>query len=221
MNSSPPNRIFTIGDIHGCDVALETLLNKIGLGSEDTLIVLGDIVDRGPGTKRCIELLIALKQRCNLIVIQGNHEEMLLKAYDTGEWLEEWLHYGGTQVLDSYDIDDVKEIPEEHIEFLRDTIDFVHANLEPKVELADQSIQWLRWERLTGHEVQLPSGKRIICGHTSIKSGIPAVMDGWVCIDTCCYGGKYLTCLNVKTDELYQARQTGGFRDGLFLKDFE
>ncbi len=55
------SRTLAIGDIHGCDTALETMLSNLQPTSDDTVIVLGDVVDRGPNTKRCMELLLDLK----------------------------------------------------------------------------------------------------------------------------------------------------------------
>ncbi|MDA0835982.1 MAG: metallophosphoesterase [Planctomycetota bacterium] len=221
------SRTFAIGDIHGCDVALETLLSKLGLTSTDTCVVLGDVIDRGPDSKRVIEQLIDLQQNCRLILLIGNHEEMLFDALADGPWKETWPLYGGREMIESYG-GTIEQIPEEHLDFLRNGVDyfeagntiFVHANLEPKVPLDKQTKEWLRWAHLTGNEKPFASGKRVICGHTALKSGTPSVFPGWACIDTFCYGGKYLTCVNVDTDEVYQARQTGSFRDGLSLKDF-
>ncbi|MFN0196063.1 MAG: metallophosphoesterase family protein [Planctomycetaceae bacterium] len=220
-------RTFAIGDIHGCDVALETLLSKLSLTSDDTCVVLGDVIDRGPDSKRVVEQLLDLKKNCRLIFIMGNHEEMLFDTLAGGDWKQSWPLYGGHETMQSYG-GRLDQIPEEHLEFLRSGIGyfeagktiFVHANLEPKVPLDKQSGEWLRWERLTGNEKPYAVGKRVICGHTSLHSGLPTVFEGWACIDTYCYGGKYLTCVNVDTDEVYQARQTGSFRDGLALNDF-
>ncbi|MEX0726475.1 MAG: metallophosphoesterase family protein [Planctomycetaceae bacterium] len=220
-------RTFAIGDIHGCDVALETLLSKLGLTSADTCVVLGDVIDRGPDSKRAIELLIELQKTCRLIFLMGNHEEMLFDTLAGGVWAQNWPLYGGDAMLQSYG-GRLDQIPEEHLEFLRSGLNFfeagdnifVHANLEPGVPLERQSTEWLRWTKLTGQEKPYAEGKRVICGHTALREGKPSVFPGWACIDTFCYGGKYLTCVNVETDEVYQARQTGAFRDGLSLRDF-
>jgi serine/threonine protein phosphatase 1 len=88
----------------------------------------------------------------------------------------------------------------------------VHACLEPGIPLEEQSGVVLRWERFTGEYPPWPTGQRIICGHTAQHSGVPIVSDGWVCIDTCAYGGQFLSCLDTNSDLLYQARQTGEVR---------
>ena len=70
----PGLRVYAIGDIHGCSVALKTLLDAIAPTSTDTVISLGDIVDRGDNSKAAIEMLMDLRDRCNFVLIQGNHE---------------------------------------------------------------------------------------------------------------------------------------------------
>ena len=70
-------RTLAIGDIHGCLRALETLAEEVGFGAGDRIVVLGDIVDRGPDTKGVVEFLMALQKRCELVLLKGNHEIMM------------------------------------------------------------------------------------------------------------------------------------------------
>src|SRR5688572_29707853 len=65
--SSMPRRTIAIGDIHGCSAALRTLVAAIEPTSEDTLLALGDYVDRGPDSKGVLEELLALEKRCRLV----------------------------------------------------------------------------------------------------------------------------------------------------------
>ncbi|MEZ6047531.1 MAG: metallophosphoesterase family protein [Planctomycetaceae bacterium] len=168
-------RTIAIGDIHGCGTALETLLSALELTENDRLVLLGDIVDRGPQTRQVIELLLQLKSDGQeIILIRGNHEEMLLDALRGGSLSQMWQTYGGQDVLDSYELANVKDIPEDHLKFLQSSINywendsdiFVHANLHPQRSLADQFPQYLRWQRFTGQEAPHCSGKRVIVGHT-------------------------------------------------------
>ena len=213
-------RILAIGDIHGCDVALNALLDQFHPTAEDTVVVLGDIVDRGPGTRQVIETLMNLSRTGRLIGILGNHEQMFLEAYHGGDVFATWLGFGGQAVLDSYG-GNFDSIPPDHIEFLLSFCNywkttseiFVHANLEPGVRLKEQTIQWLRWRKLTGSEPPRSSGKRVICGHTPQKTGRPLVRDGWVCIDTAACRGLLLTGLDVTTNLIYQSDPAGRLRD--------
>ena len=70
-------RTLAIGDIHGCDVALEKLLRALSIAPNDTVIVLGDAIDRGPGSKQVVERLLQLAKECRLVFILGNHEKRL------------------------------------------------------------------------------------------------------------------------------------------------
>jgi Calcineurin-like phosphoesterase len=223
-----PARTIAIGDIHGCDVALEVLLRELALTAEDTVIVLGDVVDRGPDTKSCIDRLLELRQTCPLVFLAGNHEEMFLNALSGGEWSRAWLGYGGQEMLDSYG-GSFDDIPEEHLEFIRSGRDFyeseteifAHAALNPAWPLARQNVHFLRWNRLRGTEQPHVSGRRIICGHTAQKSGRPLVFDGWVCLDTCVYGSTgTLTALELPGDLIYQADQRGTFHGTFTLDTF-
>jgi serine/threonine protein phosphatase 1 len=214
-------RTLAIGDIHGCDVALDTLLAKLSVTGDDTVVVLGDVVDRGPGSRQVIERLLALRSQCRLILILGNHEEMMLDALDHGEGAEDWLRFGGMATVQSYG-GLPQSIPKEHLEFLEsgqsywetETELFVHANLKADLPLEQQLPEWLRWTHLSGAEQPHTSGKRVICGHTPQRSGEPLVLPGWTCIDTFACGGGWLTGLDVATNEYTQANQSGEDRRG-------
>jgi len=212
-------RTLAIGDIHGCHVALETVLKHVCVRPTDTVVILGDVIDRGPGTRQVIETLIELSRACSFVFVMGNHEEMFLDSLTNKELEEPWLGFGGLETCLSYGGEWCR-MPDDHLDFLRKTVDYfetpsavlVHANLEPGRALAEQSAEWLRWAKLTKRERPLPSGQRVVCGHTPQKNGIPWVGGGWVCIDTYAYGGEFLTCLDLTNDLVYQARQSGEFR---------
>jgi serine/threonine protein phosphatase 1 len=212
-------RTFAIGDVHGCDTALGALLERVDPQAEDTLIFLGDLVDRGPGTKEVIEQVLATQRQCKVVVIRGNHEDMMLAALAGIDW-QMWMQFGGDEALESYG-GDRRRIPKSHIEFLESTVDywetpseiFVHANLQPAVPLQKQLAIWLRWNHLTGYEREYDPNRRVICGHTPQKAGYPLVFAGWVCIDTDCQRGGWLTALDVYDDWIYQANERGETRD--------
>lgn len=214
-------RTLAIGDIHGCDVALETLLTMLSPASGDTVVVLGDVVDRGPGSRQVVERLLELRKQCRVILVTGNHEEMMLDVLKNDVWPEDWLRYGGLATMNSYG-GSPRNVPPEHVDFLDSGLDywptdqelFIHANLEPGVPLEQQLPEWLRWTHLTGGEVPHPSGKRIVCGHTPQRSGEPLVFPGWACIDTLACNGGWLTGLDVATNEYMQANQAGEEREG-------
>jgi len=215
-------RTIAIGDIHGCDQALETVLTAIAPTPDDTIITLGDVVDRGPNSKRVIELLLDLATRCRFVGIMGNHEEMMLKVVVGREPPHFWLKFGGVATLDSYGFDgNLEVVPPEHLQFLQSFVTFhetpthffVHANYDPKKPLDQQSVGMLRWKRLDEH---LPgphfSGKRAVLGHTADESGEIFSLKHMVCIDTYCHGGQWLTALDVDSGKIWQANDDGQLR---------
>lgn len=203
------SRTIAIGDIHGCAVELADLLRQIDPQPDDTIITLGDYVNRGPDTRGVIEQLIALSKCCQLIPLLGNHDDVLLQAID-GRGLDFLLAQGGGQAtLDSYGPgSQLGDIPSDHIQFLRscrkcfetDTHLFAHANYDPNRRLADTDWNTLLWRKL---EPPYPGphfwGKRVIVGHTAQRNFQVLDLGHVVCIDTgCCHGG-VLTALDLES----------------------
>lgn len=219
-------RTFAIGDVHGCDVALSILLDNIPLTPEDVLVFLGDLIDRGPGSKAIIERIIELQNKLTVVCLCGNHEEMMLQSLDRGSPRMVWVGSGAMATLDSYG-GRLSDVPESHVDFLRslqdywetDTHIFVHANVDPNIAMKHQSSSIMRWQTFTGREPRHYSGKIVVCGHTGQTSGIPAVTDGYLCIDTQAYKGLWLTCVDVGNELVWQARQSGELRGPLVLQE--
>ncbi len=222
-------RTLAIGDIHGCLIALETLLALIKPSAADTIIALGDYVDRGPDSRGVVELLLALEKDCTLVPLLGNHEQMLLDAAQTPDILPSWLMFGGLETLASYGIPrdaySTESIPATHRTFFTDrcrdwhetdTHLFVHAGVEPKLPLAQQQMEVLRWDKLRDRGPHV-SGKIAICGHTRQVSGLPLDLGHTICIDTWVYGDGWLTCLDVATRHFWQANQRAESREGELL----
>lgn len=215
-------RIVAIGDIHGCSVALKTLLEAIAPTSDDTIISLGDIVDRGDNSRAAIEMLMDLRERCKFVLIQGNHEDMMLEVLKQVEPPQEWLKHGGVSTLDSYGFTgDLMVIPEEHIAFVEsgvlyyetDQHFFVHANYEPNKPLGEQDEERLKWTSLIeSTPTRHMSGKKAIVGHTPDKSGEVFDIGHLMCLDTYCYGGMWLTAADVTHGKIWQANETGDLR---------
>jgi serine/threonine protein phosphatase 1 len=227
-------RTIAIGDVHGCSRALEALLAVIRSRPEDVIVTLGDYINRGPDSRGVLDRLIALERRCNLVPLLGNHDQQLLAALaaEPGAMFD-LLDMGGRATLASYGAPgdrvtaaDLARIPAEHVAFLErgrdyyetDTHIFVHAQYDPDLPMEDQPSYILRWESLRdstpGPHI---SGKRVIVGHTSQKTGEILDLGHLVCIDTYCYGGGWLTALDIHTDEVWQADREGRLRPPRFL----
>lgn len=216
-------RILTIGDIHGCFKSLTSLAEYVPFRPADTLVTLGDYVDRGPDSRSVIEWLIARKEQGNLIPLLGNHELMMLAADKSVRHFEEWISYGGDAVLNSYGSfarpGNFGDIPESHWQFIKScrpfhetkTHFFVHANAYPEIPLSDQPGYMLYLEKFDDpppHE----SGRIMVCGHTPQRNGIPRSIGHAICIDTWVYGGGWLTALDVTTGQYWQANESGETR---------
>ena len=201
-------KIFAIGDIHGCYDRLKTLMEKIPIDcSRDTLIFIGDYIDRGPHSVEVVDYLIHLKKRVpEVIFLKGNHEDMLDK-FITGADRFTYLLNGGQQTLDSYLTKPVQSeffpIPPDHMEFFKslrlfyetEEFIFVHAGLRPRVPLKSQNTEDLLWIRNKFVSTKYDFGKRVIFGHTPLKK--PLVEPNKIGIDTGAVYGNALTCVQL------------------------
>jgi serine/threonine protein phosphatase 1 len=219
-------RLLTIGDIHGCASALDAILKVSAPEADETVVILGDVIDRGPDTPGVIERLLDLERRCRLVLIQGNHEEQFFRSFNEPSAFDAWMLHGGAETLAQYG-GRMDRIPEEHVEFLQRSVDwfeqgtalFAHAGLAANVPLVDQSSAWLRWIKHTPDRPVWQPEKTVYVGHTPQKSGLPLATPGWCAIDTWAYGALrgadgWLTCLDVGSGTYWQTREEGGVREG-------
>jgi len=218
-------RLFAIGDIHGCLDPLNLLLDRIRPTKADTVVTLGDYVDRGPDSKGVIDRLLDLSQSCNLVSLMGNHEQMMLSARRDRQAAREWQTFGGLEALESYG-GGLDAIPEEHWQFLIDALPyyetkthiFVHGALFADIDMQEQPRSKLLWGRFKEIEAHI-SGKTVVCGHTPQISGRPANKGYAICIDTDACRGGWLSCLDIETGIVHQADIDGEYRE-LDIDDF-
>lgn len=214
------DRVIAIGDIHGCSTALASLVRAIDPRPEDTLVVLGDLGNRGLDTKGVIDLLIDLGRECKLVAVAGNHDEAMLNARRDKAAFRFWLEMGGVVTLDAYgDSGRLSLIPSAHWRFLESCVSyyqtpthfFVHANYDAHLPLDRQSGRTLRWLSLHDH---LPpahvSGKIAVVGHTPQAEVLNA--GHLIALDTNCCDGGWLSALDVGTGQLWQADERGRLR---------
>ncbi len=196
-----------IGDIHGCHASLSSLLDLV-VDRAETMVFLGDYIDRGPETRRVIDLLLALQQeQRHVIFLKGNHE-LMLQRFLAGEEPSIYLEVGGKQTLASYGIDaglpreEIRAaLPSSHLAFLsslplhwqdRHAI-YVHAGLQPGRHLSTQPEAWCLWARDRFIHSDHDFGKLVVFGHTVFRQ--PFIRPNKIGIDTgAVYGGR-LTAL--------------------------
>lgn len=212
-------RTIAIGDIHGCVKALQGLIDIIEPTALDRLVFLGDYVDRGPDSKGVIDLLLSLESKCNTVFLLGNHE-IMFRGVLGGLSPELWLQIGGKQTVTSYG-GLLTNVPALHVDFLHRLHPFfemehhlfVHANYSAHLPMAEQPEQALFWDHLTDY---LPaphySGKHVFLGHTPQSNGEVAIYRHLTCLDTGCFGGNWLTAMDVNSREYWQVSREGHLR---------
>lgn len=223
-------RVYAIGDIHGRDDLFAELIGLIRAdnaardGAEVTLILLGDLVDRGPQSAQVVERAIRLKDEFpDTRLLIGNHEECFLAAL-TGDvrLLRYFMRIGGDATVRSYWKDDLpldsamfeevaerlpSMVPESHVEFLGSGEDvirigdyvFVHAGIRPGIALEKQALSDLRWIRDDFLSDARDHGVMVVHGHT-----IHDEVDEWpnrIGIDTGAYKSGVLTAIALEGDE--------------------
>ena len=207
------NRVIAIGDIHGCSLALGTLIDIIQPDSADTVVTLGDYINRGPDGRGVIDQLIGLRDRCKYFPLLGNHDQLLLLNRSSRTETLGHLRTDEESGLELFRDEHFGFLESCSLYFENDTHFFVHANYEEKKQLAQQDDYTLLWLSLN---VRMPkrhcSRKTAIVGHTSQRNGEILERRHLKCIDTYCYGGGWLTAIDVCTNQIWQVDRFGSVR---------
>jgi len=233
--SPPPSipageRVFAIGDIHGRSDLLRKLITAIE--SEDqrrppartTIILLGDLVDRGPDSAGVLAMARAWQnQRAatghTLHILMGNHEDMLLESLDRIEVLREFVKHGGKETILSFGITEKAytdatweelqtllrgAVGKEWREFLSSFAPmvrigdyaFVHAGIRPGEPLETQRDADLRWIREPFLSSPADHGAIIVHGHTITDA--PVLRPNRIGLDTGAFASGQLTALLIE-----------------------
>lgn len=215
-------RIYAIGDIHGRADLFDAMIEAVdrddaGRGAAaTTVILLGDLVDRGPDSAGVIDRAIAWGARRSVRLIAGNHEEMFLDAFDNVDTLRHFLRYGGDATVLSYPVRADRfraathaeaqalmaaAVPAAHRAYLAagephvrvgDYL-FVHAGIMPGVPFDQQPTTTLRWIREPFLGADDDHGCCVVHGHTITDE--PEVRANRIGIDTGAYLSGRLTAL--------------------------
>ncbi len=215
-------RTFVIGDIHGCVDEIDRLLDALSPSSADTLVLLGDYIDRGPSSRAVIDRMLRLRReapRC--VFLKGNHEDMFL-AYmgQQGAYGEAFLFNGGEATLRSYGLEEctpaavAARLPPEHLAFLlslemrfqQGRFLCVHAGIAPDRPLDDQRDEDLLWIRdgFIAHPHPFPY--TVLFGHTPQREVL--VDEPYkIGLDTGLVYWNKLSCLELEGLQLHQIRR--------------
>lgn len=223
--------VYAIGDIHGHLSLFDQLLDHIAEDAAQRrdcrslhIVLLGDLVDRGPDSAGVIERAIRLTDGVpNVIGLMGNHEEVFVEALSGNEQaLRLFIRIGGREALLSYGIAEelidgedeaalfaamLDAIPERHRDFLFDLqhvvtlgdYAFVHAGIRPGVTMADQHFEDLHWIRREFLESDEDHGFMVVHGHTITDE--PVIRPNRIGIDTGAYRTGHLTALGLQGTE--------------------
>ncbi len=220
-------RYYVVGDIHGRLDLFEALIAAIEEDDErqpaarTEIVLLGDLVDRGPDSAGVIARTREWQKRRTVHVLAGNHEEMFLEAFEKPDVLRHFLKHGGRETIMSYGISKKQfnamtldelfaKLPQIVPQSERDYIAgfeemiiagdylFVHAGIDPAVPIEAQKrsdMLWIR-DRFLSHEG--PLEKVVVHGHTIFDS----VMDcgNRIGIDTGAFRSGVLTALVLEAD---------------------
>ncbi|MAX00920.1 MAG: metallophosphoesterase [Sphingomonas sp.] len=225
-------RIYAIGDIHGCYRQLRRLLGRIEAHHEALpppaslrVVLLGDLIDRGPDSARVLRFAGQLSNRTpNLVTLMGNHEELMLGALAGDRAaLDLWREHGGRATLASFGFDPARLDSERDIRLLSGQMRlavsqpiiewvrrlplwtrsgdylFVHAGVRPRIPLSRQQPDDLLWIR--DDFLQWSGsfgGATIVHGHSIDEA--PQLSEHRIGIDTGAYRTGVLTALYLEDD---------------------
>lgn len=204
-------RTIAFGDIHGHYFEIKNLVDLVKPTDHDTLVFVGDYIDRGKQSFEVMEYMLELQQMYNCVFLTGNHEDMFMD-YLSGINETFYLNNGGVETVKSYSLHgfdisgytfhENRTFPETHLNFMRklklyhedDNYIYVHAGFRPQIKLLkNQRRSDLLWIRDDFINSLYNFGKKVIFGHTPAK--IPHVSETKIGIDTgVCYGDN-LTCV--------------------------
>lgn len=211
---------YVCSDIHGCFDKFNKMLRGISFSKEDTLYILGDIIDRGTQNVAVIDYVM---ENDNVVLLLGNHEYLMLEYYKNKDNYDDfvskinWFRNGGGTTL--------KELEEKGEEYTNKVINYfmslpmiviegnfilVHAGLnivgdESTISdvLKNNKIEDVLWDRSFIQSGKKVEGYTIICGHTpTLTLGKDRIIhrDGVILVDCGCVfndlGGK-LGCLRL------------------------
>lgn len=218
-------RVYAVGDIHGRNDLFLPLIGAIEADDRSrgpantTIILLGDLIDRGADSAGVVAAARALAARRRVRILCGNHEEMFLRCFDDLELLRHFLRFGGRETVLSYPVDRARwnsatleeaqqlmraAVPEEDLAFIRDFEDsirigdylFVHAGIAPGRPVEAQTQQDLHWIREPFLSDGGDHGHVVVHGHTIAPE--PVIRANRIGIDTGAYATGRLTALGLE-----------------------
>jgi serine/threonine protein phosphatase 1 len=217
-------RRFVIGDVHGCSKTLKKLMfENMAVTQEDEIYLLGDLIDRGPNSKKVIDKILKMKnENYKIFPIMGNHELLLLDSANFVQNHIAWFQNGAKETLKSFGIHFAHEFKPKYLDFFRtlpyyyllDDFIIVHGGLNFKIDEPLKDKESMVWIRDNNVDLKKTGGRKIVSGHTpttidKIQKSLKKdriILDGG-----CVYYGKhpalgYLVGLELDSMQLYFQR---------------
>ncbi|MCP5396280.1 MAG: serine/threonine protein phosphatase [Sphingomonadaceae bacterium] len=221
-------RYYVVGDIHGRLDLFDELVHAIRQDDLDapdadtTIILLGDLVDRGKDSAGVIARARELQARRKVRILAGNHEEMFLDSFSDVDVLRHFLKHGGRETILSYGLDkrvynkatleELQElmhqvVPQRDIDFMRSFEEmivigdyiFAHAGINPVLPLEQQKRHDLLWIREPFLRHAEPHPGLVVHGHTIVDD--IEEHSNRIAIDTGAFRTGRLTALVLEGDQ--------------------
>ena len=184
------HNVWAIGDVHGFSITLERLLDECDLTLDDRVVLLGDLIDRGPDSYDVVRIA---RSDPRIYCVKGNHEDMMVNSFhleclnEPNSDIRQWLYNGGLATVASYIRGFTDKFGQEDSEQLRlqiiddkewmeglpahivlDKWRLVHAGYDPRLELDAQAEDTLLWIRRPFHGAETPIDEKrtVVFGHT-------------------------------------------------------
>lgn len=232
-------RYYVIGDIHGRLDLYAALIDAIEADDASRakaathMVVLGDLVDRGPDSAGVIERTRQWQQTRSVRVLAGNHEEMFLGAFEQPDVLRHFLKHGGRETILSYGaahglgeerfarltLEELYDalpsiVPKADLDYIAAFEEcivagdylFVHAGIDPAVPIDQQQRKDMLWirDRFLNHDG--PLEKVVVHGHTIFDEVVNC--GNRIGIDTGAFRSGVLTALALEGDHLRTVQAT-------------
>lgn len=232
MREKDYSRLIAVGDIHGQFDMLQELMGKIDPSDRDFFVFIGDYIDRGKKSREVVDYLINFKKEYRSVFLRGNHEDMLLDLLGLDEEAIYGLYYEGNGgIFTALSYGDVGStvadlghlIPQEHLEFIKDTkiffetdhYYFAHGGVMPGVPFGEQKREVLIWIRHQFINYPTGLGKIVVFGHSPQRRVLITVDK--IGIDTGAGYFKKLSAIDLFTKEIFQVSyRYGEFSEYMF-----
>lgn len=208
---------YAIGDLHGMSELLQDMLSHLGPGREDTLVFLGDYVDRGPDTLGVVTGIVEAERQCQVIALRGNHDADWVACWDwEGQRFTAFPQFlpGAAALWRQYsEQHPPQQVPPAIGQFLVRTqvtyedshCWYSHAGAQPHRPFPQSLPEWYIDGDECYRDTQWDWGKPVVCGHYEVDA--PVVTPTKVLLDTAAYRTGVLTAYCAENGKIHQVRR--------------